>query len=70
MNHMHPTCAVIAAVLATHMAWAAPSRPAAPPPNIVYVLADDQGWRDVGFHGSDVRTLNLDQLAHEGARRS
>jgi arylsulfatase A-like enzyme len=68
LNHMHPTCAVIAAVLATHMAWAAPSRPAAPPPNIVYVLADDQGWKDVGFHGSDIRTPNLDQLAREGVR--
>jgi arylsulfatase A-like enzyme len=38
------------------------------PPNIVYVVSDDQGWKDVGFHGSDVRTPNLDRLAAGGAR--
>lgn len=30
-------------------------------------LADDQGWKDVGFHGSDIRTANLDRLAANGA---
>lgn len=40
----------------------------APRPHIVYVVADDLGWKDVGFHGSDIKTPNLDKLAHEGAR--
>ena len=37
-------------------------------PNIVYIVADDLGWKDVGFHGSDIRTPALDRLAAEGVR--
>ncbi|AXT50231.1 N-acetylgalactosamine-6-sulfatase [Aquimarina sp. BL5] len=37
------------------------------PPNIIVILTDDQGWRDVGFNGAtDIPTKNLDRLAKEG----
>lgn len=37
------------------------------PPNIVLIIADDLGWKDVGFMGSEYyETPNLDQLAREG----
>lgn len=37
-------------------------------PNIVFILADDLGWKDVGYHGSDIMTPSLDKLANEGAK--
>ena len=40
----------------------------APPPNIIIMLADDLGWADVGYRGSDIATPNIDRLAKEGMR--
>lgn len=43
---------------------------AAPKPlNVVFILADDYGWRDLGCYGSTFyETPNLDHLAAEGVR--
>jgi arylsulfatase A-like enzyme len=35
-------------------------------PNILYVVADDLGWADVGYHGAKIRTPTIDRLAREG----
>ena len=41
---------------------------AAKQPNIVFVLADDYGWNDIGYHGSEIKTPNLDALAAGGVK--
>jgi arylsulfatase A-like enzyme len=41
---------------------------AADRPHIVYITADDLGWKDVGYHGGRVGTPALDRLAREGLR--
>lgn len=39
------------------------------PPNIIVILADDQGYGDLGCQGSpNIRTPHIDRMAREGAR--
>ncbi len=57
--------AVVAACLGSMSAAAERGSP--PRPNIVYIVADDLGHKDTGFHGSDIMTPNLDKLARTGA---
>lgn len=36
-------------------------------PNVIIILADDMGWKDVGYNGSEIQTPNIDMLAQTGA---
>lgn len=66
-SFLWPTRTVLAlSVVVATMA----SAPAAVPerPNILFILADDLGWADVGFHGDEIRTPQIDKLAAAGAR--
>jgi arylsulfatase B len=38
------------------------------PPNILVIVSDNQGWKDIGYNGSEIRTPTLDRLADEGIR--
>jgi arylsulfatase A-like enzyme len=46
----------------------APNRKQVKRPNIVFIIADDLGWADIGYHGSEIETPNLDRLAKQGVR--
>jgi arylsulfatase A-like enzyme len=59
-------CAMLIAIVVNGLCSVA--RAADQKPNIVYIVADDLGWKDVGYHGSDIRTPNIDKLAQTGAR--
>ena len=54
--------AFLLAAVAASLAAGAPPRP-----NIVLVMADDQGWGDTGYNGHpELKTPNLDALAASG----
>ena len=40
----------------------------AAPPNVVFILADDAGYSDVGCYGGEIQTPHLDALAAGGLR--
>jgi arylsulfatase B len=70
MRSVRLVTAVVLAVSASSFGWVllAAAQPAVPRPHILYIISDDQGWKDVGFHGSDIKTPNIDQLAQGGVR--
>lgn len=37
-------------------------------PNVVFILADDLGYSDIGCYGGEIATPNLDSLAKNGLR--
>src|SRR4051812_9856077 len=39
-----------------------------PKPNILFILADDLGYSDLGCYGGEIATPNLDALAKNGLR--
>ena len=35
-------------------------------PNIILIMVDDMGFSDLGYHGGEIQTPNLDLLAQNG----
>ncbi|MBT3470513.1 MAG: sulfatase-like hydrolase/transferase, partial [Opitutae bacterium] len=43
---------------------------AAERPNVILIMVDDMGFSDLGYHGGEIDTPNLDALAKGGVRFS
>lgn len=65
--HTRPRLGTLFVLMACSMSLARVSE-GKHPPNILVLVADDLGWRDVGYHGSEIRTPHLDKLAAAGVR--
>ncbi len=64
MKHLVTLLALLALA-----ANALPAASSAPKPNILFIVGDDMGYADVGFHGcKDIPTPNLDALAKSGVK--
>lgn len=62
-------CSVVVIVLIGLVSSSCESRQEEHPPNMVFILVDDLGWKDLGSYGSSFYdTPNLDSLAQEGVR--
>ena len=63
--------AALAAASAALPRWLMAKGPTTPKPNIIYIMADDLGYGDVGCYGQHkIQTPNIDQFATEGMRFS
>ena len=58
---------VIAFFLTPIIASGVPSHVVKTPPNVIFILVDDQGYYDLGCYGaSEVKTPHIDSMASEG----
>ena len=58
---------LLSALLTFSIVGSLPAAEAKRPPNVIFILTDDQGWGDAKFAGHPyLKTPNLDRLAREG----
>jgi arylsulfatase A len=69
MHHRFVGCVVVLGVVLPSLLATAAAEEARRPPNIVFLLADDLGYGDLGCYGQEkIKTPRLDRMAREGMR--
>jgi arylsulfatase A-like enzyme len=69
MRHLISAIAVLTPALLAGGCASIPVASAPRPPNIVFIMADDLGYGDLGAYGQQkIRTPHLDEMAREGTR--
>jgi len=64
-----PVLRLLAVLLPTLFVGLHAAKPSAPKPNILFLLADDLGYADIGVNGcTDFATPNIDSIARNGVR--
>lgn len=61
---------ILYAILSFALSISICSSAAAERPHIILIMVDDMGFSDLGYHGGEIETPNLDSLAHGGVRFS
>ena len=60
---------LVCLALSVFVHWVAGANELAPRPNVIYILADDLGYGDLGCYGQQkLKTPNIDRIADEGMR--
>ena len=62
------SCLLLAVLAATPVYTAAPAATPSAAPSVLFVLADDLGYANLGFHEPFVQTPHIDRLARAGIR--
>ncbi|UUO07175.1 arylsulfatase [Blastopirellula sp. J2-11] len=61
-------CLLLLTFVSSLCASAAPAAETGDRPNVIFILADDMGYSDLGCYGGEIATPNLDKLASGGLK--
>jgi arylsulfatase A-like enzyme len=68
-RHLCLLCSLALLTATSALAQAQPRQSSAPRPNVIFILADDLGYGDLGAYGQrTIQTPHLDRMAAEGMR--